>query len=1112
MPPKKPADVPAVITALEGEFDRKIEVRIKGKMSENLRNPSFHVYLPGEDDAKKFQFSGDSTQDLDLEIYTQTLLVNHANLKGILSNDIIVKVFVSQEVIVARAPTPVQAKAPPPKKAPAPAGGGGGGAGSKDTAPVVQESQVEIGRFSFNFIPLFKGTGKVVKIIKHIHAFSSLCVDIKSDAALLSESQLQRLWPLIIHVISLDDLPDARKVTLQGVSPGNQGDYAKLQSSFKGVTIKSVFHNSVQPYTTQPIPHSRHLAIDTARVYFLKEIFRTPLELLQHLFQQTMTFEVHDRDPINQPEGGGGGNGPPSMGVVEVSLQQVLFNHANVVFKFSEAVKAKLAPVSSAQGSRPPVLATPDYISFNTVLSLRCSFLAPVPRLEFVPVSVNGEQRSGNLTCMMVTMKHTGANVAMALRAVLSTVVKFGNVSAPEHDVQEWKKPTTPSTVVEVVEVKDDKKKPPAKPAGKAAPGPAVPEVLPETPAATEPQEVTPWGQVRTVVKAALQDTVSGFEVMDSEERIFFIESVRGSVLKEVHTALLPYIEDGTVHVVMEPQLAYPKRLFFEYPPLVRVPTLPTSPHAGQPPRTADTDADKPITAVPAAKPPPKGAGAKAPAGGGKAPGPQAPEAQPSAETAPPPPPTDLAQPQLADPGGVLGRLRRMKIAPTLGSIAVTQSHYLHGNQSKLCINAVEKLLRLKTIRRMQEAFDYHLIPTPEELVALERAFGQTLSTRDVCDRDMFTPFDMPLKEGSQTNQSAMSKATKSSNSLRRSAHDSVRSMSRSQVSGGMGAFNPEEEDVEEEPNVAVDPSAPTVLPKVVARNRAFDKHIKRREKRLPASLYCKTISEHRQRYADGHSIDCYANGDSDDDMDDRENSHMPVYEARDDDVLVETDFVHMNKAGAYGTTLRTTREIPRKGVIKTTVESLAYVPPQTDVQKALNENNIRIEKGWSTMGTRTAEEDNKHRLKPSDQRVEDLKQPWVCPYESPIKRKKGSPTQKGASTTTGTASGTMKFSHHAVGVGVIPSVFSGIPLEDEDVCEVRGAGKGLSIPLKSQGPTWKTDVPHSIFKPNGDPPLNKRDKHFYYASASKTTDVWKKKHGDVNESEKKGPLWYSKN
>ena len=187
---------------------------------------------------------------------------------------------------------------------------------------------------------------------------------------------------------------------------------------------------------------------------------------------------------------------------------------------------------------------------------------------------------------------------------------------------------------------------------------------------------------------------VSGFEIIDGVWRIVLIEGVTTTVLQRIFEVFHDSVEEGDllagrVSIIFNPKLALPARNYIKWPQLV-----PFAPERGQ--KGDDED--------------------------------------------------DVAADSI-DAGGVQNHIRRVRVSQSLQSISGTLSNYVRRRVNEGLLQAViclEELLRLET---MTDVHNFNVFPTTAQLILLERAYGTTMSSYDVCGSEDFLPFSVDFSE-----------------------------------------------------------------------------------------------------------------------------------------------------------------------------------------------------------------------------------------------------------------------------------------------------------------------------------------------------------------------------
>ncbi|KAJ9452354.1 hypothetical protein DIPPA_15688 [Diplonema papillatum] len=285
------------------------------------------------------------------------------------------------------------------------------------------------------------------------------------------------------------------------------------------------------------------------------------------------------------------------------------------------------------------------------------------------------------LSRLVLKTRYALPSAGRLLHAVMRTLLSLARAT-PADDVTLYPPRTVPAAEPEEVDPK--KKRPP--PAEKTPP-PAADPLLPAAAAGGVLPAVVMGGEGgRGVVHVTAGDVVSGFEVIDGEFRILVVEGLTTTALAAVLDAVHENVDEvdmraGGVAVVFNPHIPFPARSYHAWPPLV----------------------------------------------------PQA-----------PPPRAEVADSN-TDSGGVGNRVRRIRLAPTLTQIANTLSNYVKRRVPEGVLSAVKKLRSLVSIRDMSDALLLDAFPPASDIILLERMYGTTLSTYDVCGFASFYPFTQPL-------------------------------------------------------------------------------------------------------------------------------------------------------------------------------------------------------------------------------------------------------------------------------------------------------------------------------------------------------------------------------
>jgi len=332
---------------------------------------------------------------------------------------------------------------------------------------------------------------------------------------------------------------------------------------------------------------------------------------------------------------------------------------------------------------------------------------------------------------LAVVMDYAHPTSGVVLRALLGRLLSFEPALSVSDNLQQYM-PWRAKKAAAEPEAPAGKKAPPK---GKGAPveeeGPNA-ERVPALDLAEDPAQ-------RGELHCCVSTGVSGFEVMDGVKRILVFEGLTTVVLRELVAAVYKScdseaLSSGAVRVVFNKNIGVPLRNYNLWPPLVK------DVHAE---RAAAAAAQKKLEEEEARAAAAEDAGKK---GKGEKPGSRGGERKPPATDAPPEPEPEQTAPPVAktDAGGVSGRIRRMRLREPLESIACANKNlrnYAKRRLSDEVLRGVDSLRALATVTRMTDALERWLFPTAAQLVSLDRVYGTTLSTFDVCGDDTYQPF-----------------------------------------------------------------------------------------------------------------------------------------------------------------------------------------------------------------------------------------------------------------------------------------------------------------------------------------------------------------------------------
>eukprot|EP01062_Namystynia_karyoxenos_P035037 TRINITY_DN25674_c0_g1_i1.p1 TRINITY_DN25674_c0_g1~~TRINITY_DN25674_c0_g1_i1.p1 ORF type:complete len:1618 (+),score=537.42 TRINITY_DN25674_c0_g1_i1:75-4856(+) len=354
---------------------------------------------------------------------------------------------------------------------------------------------------------------------------------------------------------------------------------------------------------------------------------------------------------------------------------------------------------------------------------------AAVPVAPAGPVPVFGR--------LVVVMDYGAPATGKVLRCLLGRLLSFEAATSPADDLQQYQ-PWRIAKAPKEADAGAPAGKKPAPKGGKGAPQSDEPTVALERVCALE---TTEHPALRAKLHCSATPRVSGFEVMDGSKRILVFEGLSTVVLRALVEAVHCSCDEhalvsGAVRVVFHKDLCVPLRQYNDWPPLVKVVGEGSAP----PPKPKEEEeggapADPKKGAAPGRGPPSRGERRKSAAGLA---------ASGDAAAAPAAAPAPAASLPDTDAGGVQGRIRRIRLREGIESIACANRNlrnYARRRLSDRLLRCVDSLRALTRVERMGDALERQLFPSAAQLVDLERVYGTTLSTRDVCGDDVYRPF-----------------------------------------------------------------------------------------------------------------------------------------------------------------------------------------------------------------------------------------------------------------------------------------------------------------------------------------------------------------------------------
>lgn len=111
---------------------------------------------------------------------------------------------------------------------------------------------------------------------------------------------------------------------------------------------------------------------------------------------------------------------------------------------------------------------------------------------------------------------------------------------------------------------------------------------------------------------------------------------------------------------------------------------------------------------------------------------------------------TAAAMDDEAEAGGTGGRIQRIRLCDTLETLMQRQDYLLRRRLSEPCLSCMQKLCALTRCTALRTALEHRCFPSPVELIALERAFGQTLELEDVFGDTSLVANTAPVSGGEE--------------------------------------------------------------------------------------------------------------------------------------------------------------------------------------------------------------------------------------------------------------------------------------------------------------------------------------------------------------------------
>jgi hypothetical protein len=665
----------------EGDDERLLTITFSALIARTVlfknKSPMFAVQLSSApEDTVKIEVPADlvtqCTEDslgeapvpLQMTLFSRKIVLTPQFVDNVLAGRVMVSLFCIPEA--KDAPVVVAGKGAKPS---APAKGKGAVSSVVD---MPLEDLTLLNSFSFDLCPLFGKTewSAPVSLLAPPSSLTGLLdgvVKVTTSDALLAPSNMAKYMPLVIEVTRVANLPNDGPLGME--HNGLRTSTLPAANSEQG-TVYADYTFLGEYVRTQDLPRTSDVVFAHRKAFFLSKF--PPVEVYQKLFYP-FEFQVHDQQQR-------GSKLKPSFGVATASVRTAITESVKLFALSSQLVPGR----EGSEGTIPP----PDYLSFGTTLKTKIEFFVSPLKPKFVNAANPDAKVEAPLSRLLLTMPYLSNFIPAALQAIMGTLVTMpkGGIDSA---VREYE-PAPPEG--------SDRKK------GNSPP-----------PGATSSSDGKPF---RLVVPPG----VSGFEVIDDKHRILCFEGPLPLVhhLAEVATSVVG--DDPSCTVLINSELPFPQRAYHAWPSLV----LPMDDPKAAPKDVAVTPevGSKPGAAAASGK---KGAPAKKKVQEQDLP------KQVSQEMADAPPEIDA--------GGVGGRIRRIRLGTVIEKLATTQRNFIKRTLPVDALTCITKLGAIRHSRSILHAVDMNLFPSARELIALERIHGQTLELIDVCGTDQFVSF-----------------------------------------------------------------------------------------------------------------------------------------------------------------------------------------------------------------------------------------------------------------------------------------------------------------------------------------------------------------------------------
>lgn len=521
-----------------------------------------------------------------------------------------------------------------------------------------------------------------------------------TDEPLAPLSILEKYRPVSVVIHSLD-IPSA---ALSGDTDSDRqsdldspGEDAEEEESVH-VVIDILGHT----VTTPPLP--------TSRVAGRSEVFRTfiflghstPLRVLQRVFNEKVIVSVyrtvHQRHLLGDEDST---TLQYHCGTGSFSVRQLVESKQTY---FNESIQ--LLP------NRTSVTKTESTLTTAATVCMALDFFQVLSPVEHVNEA--GEpQEQAFMTRGIIVMPYAPSWAEAAIGALLREVLKCKRADvdadvktfAPPIAAEESASTHAPTSKKSGKDRKGDKtslsnsrrsSRAPSADAGKKGTAKKGKKGRLQPPTPPPPPSRTAFEEPFKVVSP---EGISGFEVIDGEIRLICLEGPSMEVYRVLKATSEACRFPDNLKVLFNSELFIPSRSYVRFPPLVTPP---------------DASGESSSSSSPELK---EGIVVHADSSSSTQ---ESRDAESSVE---------------AEAGGTGGRIHRIRLRESLSSLAQQQKYLLHRTLSESCLSCFQNLYGLSQCTNVWDAVHRFLFPTADNLISLERSFGQTLDLTDIFAR-----------------------------------------------------------------------------------------------------------------------------------------------------------------------------------------------------------------------------------------------------------------------------------------------------------------------------------------------------------------------------------------